>query len=363
MSIAVIRDKLVVAPDLLRLIGHDYRVIPLHLDQLHRLDRIDADIIIADLDALPHQAIRDYGGQLERLRRPSQTALAICRRDQRRVLADAGLLKGGNTMHRPLDDSNFTSLLRGLSALHVMRSSGRSRLAQEPLLERGTEFTAGVNAATDTLDCVFSIGSGNRAITQDELNRNSMAIAAAVEAHGLKGWVDSVREHHDPTYQHCLLVTGAAVAFGRHVGFCARDVDRVTTGALLHDVGKVAVPIDILDKPGKLTPEEFATIRTHTTAGLSMLSENQSFEPEMLDLVLSHHEYLDGSGYPNGKLAAAIPDLVRVITIADIFAALIERRAYKEPMTHEAAYNILLTMHGKLDMPLVRAQRSVLLAA
>ena len=81
--------------------------------------------------------------------------------------------------------------------------------------------------------------------------------------------------------------------------------------------------------------------------------------PEMLDMVVHHHEYLDGSGYPHGLGASEIPDLVRMITIADVFGALIEWRSYKPPMSGEAAYRMLLDMGPKLDADLVREFEAV----
>ena len=79
----------------------------------------------------------------------------------------------------------------------------------------------------------------------------------------------------------------------------------------------------------------------------------------MLDCVRHHHEYLDGSGYPDGLGASEIPDIVRILTISDIFAALIEARSYKPPMSREKAYDIILDMHGKLEVPLVKAFEEV----
>jgi HD-GYP domain-containing protein (c-di-GMP phosphodiesterase class II) len=78
---------------------------------------------------------------------------------------------------------------------------------------------------------------------------------------------------------------------------------------------------------------------------------------ELREIVLGHHEYLDGSGYPSGLTASDIPDIVRLITVADIFGALIEKRAYRAPLSGEEAYAILLAMDGKLDMPIVKAVR------
>jgi HD-GYP domain-containing protein (c-di-GMP phosphodiesterase class II) len=83
--------------------------------------------------------------------------------------------------------------------------------------------------------------------------------------------------------------------------------------------------------------------------------------PEILDGVRHHHEYLDGSGYPDGLTASEISDLVRLLTISDIFAALVERRPYRSPMSRQQAYKVLCDMGGKLEGPLVKAFQSVAL--
>jgi putative nucleotidyltransferase with HDIG domain len=362
-TIATISRTAAVSTDIHMMIGKSFRIAPLTIDQVARLDRIDAEIIIADLEAMPADLVMRVGAELLRIRDLDQTVLVISARAQRPTVIAAKLMSGNNNLVRPLDDSNLGALLRGLSTLLQVRASGRNRIPEDSMPDAPPKIVDGVNAATDSLDVVFSVAAGNRTLNQSDIAHRSEAIVEAISSHGLKGWVDTVRAHHDATYQHCLLVTGTAVAFGRHVGFNKRDIGRVTVGSLLHDVGKVVVPVSILEKPGKLTREEFEILKRHTTEGVKMLERAGPFDKEMLELVLSHHEYLDGSGYPNGLTAEAIPDLVRLITIADIFAALVERRAYKAPMTNEEAYRTLLSMKGKLDMPLVTAQRPVLLAA
>ncbi len=363
LSIAIIREKSEMPADMSQFITKEFRVIQLLPAQVSRLERIEADIVIADLDLMLPEQIDLFGEHLPRLRKPEQTVLIISTRAQRATIVAAKLLKGNNNLSRPLDDSNFGSLLRGIASLAKLRLTGENRINETKMTAHTTVFMNGVDAATDSLDAVFSIAAGNRAMTQTDIARRSEDIIAAVSVHGLKGWVDTVREHHNATYQHSLLVTGAAVAFGHHVGFSARDIGRVTVGALLHDVGKVVVPVEILEKPSKLTLEEYEALKKHTTFGKRILEEIGSFEPEMLDVVLSHHEYLDGSGYPHGLKGDDIPDLVRLITIADIYSALVEKRSYKDPMSSRRAYDVLLSMKGKLDMPLVAAQRPVLLAA
>jgi putative nucleotidyltransferase with HDIG domain len=161
------------------------------------------------------------------------------------------------------------------------------------------------------------------------------------------------------TYQHCLLVTGLAVAFGQQLGVSRSDRQRLSFAGMLHDIGKARIPLAILEKPGRLDDDETAVMKRHPQFGFDALGTVPGLPSEMLDMVVHHHEYLDGSGYPHGLCASDIADLVRMITIADIFGALIERRSYKPPLSGSAAYRILLDMGPKLDMDLVRAFQSV----
>jgi HD-GYP domain-containing protein (c-di-GMP phosphodiesterase class II) len=95
--------------------------------------------------------------------------------------------------------------------------------------------------------------------------------------------------------------------------------------------------------------------------GFDALKDEKDISAEVLDAVRHHHEYLDGSGYPDGLCDANISDIVRILTISDIFSALIEDRRYKAPMSREDAYGILCGMHGKLEKPLVASFREVAL--
>ena len=187
-------------------------------------------------------------------------------------------------------------------------------------------------------------------------------IADAIEEHGLSDWLGTVRRHHEGTYQHCLLVTGVAVDFGLSLGVSKCDIERLYTSAMFHDVGKATIPLAVLDKPGRLDSAERALVETHPVAGHDILRDNNGISAEVLDAVRHHHEYLDGSGYPDGLDAGGICDLVRVLTISDIFAALIEQRPYKTTMSRAEAYNILCNMNGKLEKPLVTAFKAVALS-
>jgi putative nucleotidyltransferase with HDIG domain len=178
---------------------------------------------------------------------------------------------------------------------------------------------------------------------------------ASLEEEGLTRWLEVVRTHHSQTYQHSLVVTAVAVSFGRYLGFSQTDKSRIASAGLLHDIGKARIPIEVLEKPAPLDDEEAAVMKEHPLLGFEILKNSPGLQPEMLDMVVHHHEYLDGSGYPHNLQSKEISDLVRVVTIADIYGALIERRPYRPPLSGTAAYEILQSMNAKLDKDFVRA--------
>jgi HD-GYP domain-containing protein (c-di-GMP phosphodiesterase class II) len=139
------------------------------------------------------------------------------------------------------------------------------------------------------------------------------------------------------------------------------DQRRLTRAALLHDVGKAFIPVPILEKIGVLTDEENAVLAQHTQLGYNALKEQRGFPGEVLDVVLHHHEMLDGTGYPKGLEGDRISDIVRIITLVDTYATLLEPDAETSAMTPEQAYGIMELMGGKLDGALRQAFRPVAL--
>jgi putative nucleotidyltransferase with HDIG domain len=240
-----------------------------------------------------------------------------------------------------------------------------TKLWAEPqsLADEKPEFSEkcgpGVAAAADMLRGIFSAACAGTPPDSTAIQSAGDAVVGQVEAQGLTAWIDTVRAHHSQTYQHCLLVTGLAVAFGQQLGVSRADRQRLSFAGMLHDIGKARIPLAILEKPSQLDENELAVMRKHPQYGLDALGTVSGLPAEMLDMVVHHHEYLDGSGYPHGLSGNEISDLVRIITIADVFGALIERRSYKPPLTGEAAYDVLTRMGPKLDKDLVRAFRSV----
>ena len=240
------------------------------------------------------------------------------------------------------------------------------KLAEIEVAEKAARCSANIspeitNITADFVSIFTAIRNGKPLILSDA-ERATSKIIDSIARNGFTAWLDDVRRYHEGTFQHCLLVTGVAVGFAMDIGFASPDVKRLGMAATVHDVGKAHIPLSILNKPGYLDPAEEEIMRRHPVIGYELLKKTPHISPEILDGVRHHHEYLDGSGYPDGLTATAISDLVRLLTISDIFAALIEARAYKPPMPRWEAYKMLAAMGGKLDPSLVKAFRNVALA-
>jgi putative nucleotidyltransferase with HDIG domain len=242
--------------------------------------------------------------------------------------------------------------------LHVVESQiffdGETYKTDDPSLQ------SVLDAARD-FAALFSAAADSHPVSVADAEKATSGIYDSVAQNGLRKWLDNVRLHHSGTFQHCLLVTGLAVDFARSLGFSRGDIQRFGLMATLHDIGKARIPVEILDNPGKLDESERRTMQRHAALGAEILGGVGGVSAEILDGVRHHHEYLDGSGYPDGLSGSQLSDLVRMLTVSDIFAALIERRGYKPPMAREDAYEVLMSMDGKLEMPLVNAFRRVAL--
>lgn len=222
--------------------------------------------------------------------------------------------------------------------------------ASEPEIEN----MPGAGAAIDALENIFASARFGAPLDFQKIDSATEAIAEQIKTHGVGLWIDTVRQHHSRTYQHSLIVTGVLEAFNQYLGFSSADRKRMAFGGMLHDIGKARIPLSLLEKPGALNNDEEKVMRRHPEYGYDALATMSGIHNDTLEMVVHHHEYLDGSGYPHRLASNKISDPVRLMTIADIFGALVERRAYKESMSNEAAYEIMRNMGSKLDRHLMR---------
>ncbi|MCJ2061151.1 HD domain-containing protein [Methylobacterium sp. J-088] len=312
-----------------------------HIHDLYsdKLPAMRPELIVSDIEVLTSDAIVRLRRILGQARDDGVPFLFLVHGNAARVEAQARVL-GATATTRPQD--LLGALDRMQPQIHVIPIAAR-----EQAVEARRFFEQFLFAG--------------RPITPAVADTGTELVARAVSESGICDWIRAVQLFDDATHQHCLLVAALAAAFSGMLGLCATDRHRLTKAALLHDVGKIHVRTAILNKPGKLAEAEMAVMRTHPAQGYAMLVD-QGFEDEVLAVVRSHHEMLDGSGYPDGLKGEQIPDLVRLVTICDIYGALIERRPYRPSMTGERAYSILESMVGQLDGDLVRAFRPVAVA-
>jgi len=147
------------------------------------------------------------------------------------------------------------------------------------------------------------------------------------------------------TYGHSKRVTEIAVTLGHELGLASEAIDKIRLVGLMHDIGKIGVPEEILLKPGKLTDEEFDRIKEHSAAGEKILKPIIR-DKEILAMVRYHHERYSGGGYPEGITKEDIPLGARIIAIADAYDSMTSNRPYREAMSPETARNQLLANRG-----------------
>ncbi|MBM7559158.1 HD domain-containing phosphohydrolase [Marinitoga litoralis] len=156
-----------------------------------------------------------------------------------------------------------------------------------------------------------------------------LAVATAID----------IRDNY--THTHSKNVSNLAVKIAKNLGYDDSLLEELEISALLHDIGKIGIPDEILNKPSKLTDEEYKIIQSHTIIGAELLSEIDFLSKKIPLGALEHHEKLDGSGYPYHKKDNEISEFGKILAVADIFDALTAKRVYKEPWPKEKVFDML----------------------
>jgi len=146
----------------------------------------------------------------------------------------------------------------------------------------------------------------------------------------------------EDTGDHIVRMSRYCAFIANKRGLTPMEVQHILYASPMHDIGKIGVPDNILMKPGKLTDEEFETMKTHTTIGAKILAHSKSEILKVAEQIgLYHHEKWNGTGYPHGLSGDTIPLTARIVALADTFDALTSKRPYKDPYPFEVAYNII----------------------
>jgi putative nucleotidyltransferase with HDIG domain len=165
-------------------------------------------------------------------------------------------------------------------------------------------------------------------------------------------WANSIESKDRYTRGHCERVAYFACVLAEDMGFNARSLFWFRIGALLHDIGKIIVPTEVLNKPGKLTDEEWKVMKRHPEAGLELVADID-FPGDIHAIIRNHHERWDGTGYPDGLAGEKIPFAARILCVADVYDALTTTRSYRPGLTHARAAEIMRSSPGQFDPQLL----------
>src|SRR5438067_8971271 len=190
----------------------------------------------------------------------------------------------------------------------------------------------------DLLCHYVALAVQNHSLTQTLAQRISENLRLMASLHGfydnaLEAFATAIDVKHVNIHGHSLRVGRYAAAIGEALGIEAGEVAALRSAGYLHDIGKVAVDRRLFGKPGSLDPEEFREMADHTVVGHQIVSGVQFPWPRIPEIVRSHHERGDGTGYPDGLLMDDVPMPVRIIALADTFDAMTSPRPYREPLS------------------------------
>ncbi len=161
-------------------------------------------------------------------------------------------------------------------------------------------------------------------------------------------WMSKIREQDEYTAEHCLNVCILAMVFGRHLGLSEKEIVRLGLCGLLHDVGKMKMPNEILNKPEKLSASEYDIIKQHTLTGYELLAGSANFIPPIVaEVAKSHHEHMNGQGYPFKVAAGNLDPMVRMISLVDAYDAMTSDRCYSKGKSNTEALKLIYENKGK----------------
>jgi diguanylate cyclase (GGDEF)-like protein/putative nucleotidyltransferase with HDIG domain len=185
---------------------------------------------------------------------------------------------------------------------------------------------------------------------QVEIEKRHAEEVAALHLRTIESLALAIEAKDQTSHQHLRRVRVFAVEVAKELGFPEDEIEALRAAALLHDIGKLAIPEHIINKPGRLTPEEFEKMKIHTLVGAEIL-QRVAFPYPVAAIVRSHHERWDGAGYPDGLKGEQIPKGARVLAAADCLDALASHRQYRNAMALDAAMDMVVSMSGSAFEP------------
>lgn len=167
--------------------------------------------------------------------------------------------------------------------------------------------------------------------------------------------ISALKTSDEYTFKHSVDVATISMIIARNLGMSSKDVYNIGIAGLLHDMGKSKIPSEILNKPARLTDEEFAIMKQHSELGYNILKAKKEFHGAISLAVLQHHEKMNGTGYPFGYASDKIVPYAKILSIADVYDALVTERPYKKSFSQRTAVEMIMSMTAELDITAMRS--------
>ena len=250
-----------------------------------------------------------------------------------------------------IDDSKFISLETNNNSVLPPPSKSREAIAAE-VKEAQEIFNVSKEIQKEVFASALSGSTLDLAPVVEITNKSVDAIFNSPDS---LACMINIRKKDEYLLEHSVAVSVYLSLFARYLKISKKIVQHLSIGAFLHDVGKIMIPDEILNKPGKLTDDEFTIMKTHANHSIDIIKKTPGISKLSLQVAALHHEKLNGTGYPNQVKGDKITKYGRMIAICDIFDALTATRVYKKGFTHIKAFSILreLATQDHLDTVLV----------
>ncbi len=232
----------------------------------------------------------------------------------------------------------------------ILESKATSTRIPAPRVGNKQEYhrAAGIHQTAKHLTRSFmdEVRLGNAINLKDVETSVSDCVSSILRNPDSMMWLSKIRKKDDYTAEHSLNVGLLAITFGRHLGASEEDLNKLGMAGMLHDVGKMRTPTEVLNKEGGLTDKEYAIMQSHARHGRDILMAHRTVDNGAVDVAFSHHEALDGTGYPRQLKASGISDFTRIITLCDVYDAVTSDRVYKQGRSSLEALKILYRHKG-----------------
>lgn len=271
-----------------------------------------------DIKQLRRYGIKEVTVDLNRNRRPRAEAVEEVQEDDYETIEELP----------PVENEPVEPFEQQPELIPIEEEMPRAREVYFTALETAREFTIAARAGRQV-----NVAKVRENIEEliDSAFRNRDAALAILK----------LKSYDEYIFTHSLNVAVLAIGMGFHLNLTRADILSLGMGAMLHDLGKTGVPLDILNKKGRLTDEEFNTVKDHTLIGARLLEKHQEIPPQTIDMTRHHHERIDGSGYPDGLSGNELNSMMTITGLSDVYDALSSDRIYhKGLLPHEALKTI-----------------------